>query len=686
MSPIAAQTPVTPDLPALKSRADAGDPEALNELGNLYANGRGVARNDGEAIRFYAQAADRNYAPALFNLGMMHELGRGVAADSTKAFAFYRKSAELGFALAQFNVGNMYGRGLGVKIDAFESVLWFRQAAEQGVAEAQFNLGLAYDTGRGVGADAKQARQWYRLAAEQGYPRAQYNLAVLLEEGKGGAKDDPLAARLYLAAAQQGFGPAQNNYGIMVGEGRGGLAADLVEAFAWLSLAVDNGVTPAGRDLVANQLTPAQRTLALQRIAQLRGTPSPAVAASPAPTAPAPANDAALAELRRRVDELEAMNAQLRTENTALSQQAKLATASPDEKVQHLEVENARLNDEVKRSTLALSSLYRELREARAKADAAPAAASNGATVPDRSNEIAALQTRVDALTAANSQLASAAVDPQELQRLRGAAEAAARTQAELAGLRQQLAEATEELGRARAARQTAEQALTAAPATAPVDDTALRQAQDELARVRGDLVASRRETEEIRVQLQALQGNAAVTANQQTKALNDALAKANEAEAFASNLETANANLTAQIDDLKKQAATGGTQRNAVTALQVRVDELSCQLMAAQADNRDLAGQLAQAQAKADASAGASAADEAQEAELTRLRGEVALSQRVQQDLKDQVQTARASLATSSNQNARALNKIWRKPWRPRRTPETWRPRIGACWRRSTL
>ncbi|MFM1850807.1 MAG: hypothetical protein RIS54_491 [Verrucomicrobiota bacterium] len=206
MSPIAAQTPVTPDLPALKSRADAGDPEALNELGNLYANGRGVARNDGEAIRFYAQAADRNYAPALFNLGMMHELGRGVAADSTKAFAFYRKSAELGFALAQFNVGNMYGRGLGVKIDAFESVLWFRQAAEQGVAEAQFNLGLAYDTGRGVGADAKQALQWYRLAAEQGYPRAQYNLAVLLEEGKGGAKDDPLAARLYLAAAEpRGF-------------------------------------------------------------------------------------------------------------------------------------------------------------------------------------------------------------------------------------------------------------------------------------------------------------------------------------------------------------------------------------------------------------------------------------------------------------------------------------------------
>src|SRR5690606_32302841 len=106
--PTAAQSPAANELAALTARAEAGDAEALNNLGNLHANGRGVPRDDAEALRYYTRAAGSNYAPAFFNLGMMHELGRGVPVDPAKAFGFYRKAAELGFALAQFNVGNMY--------------------------------------------------------------------------------------------------------------------------------------------------------------------------------------------------------------------------------------------------------------------------------------------------------------------------------------------------------------------------------------------------------------------------------------------------------------------------------------------------------------------------------------------------------------------------------------------------
>jgi TPR repeat protein len=126
-SPAFAQTISPGDLAALTARAESGDPESLNNLGNLYANGRGVPRNDAEALRYYTRAAGSNYAPAFFNLGMMHELGRGVPADAAKAFGFYRQAAELGFALGQFN---MYGNGIGVKADPLEAVLWFRQAAE----------------------------------------------------------------------------------------------------------------------------------------------------------------------------------------------------------------------------------------------------------------------------------------------------------------------------------------------------------------------------------------------------------------------------------------------------------------------------------------------------------------------------------------------------------------------------
>ena len=34
------------DVSAIRSRADAGDADALNTLGNMYANGQGVPQND----------------------------------------------------------------------------------------------------------------------------------------------------------------------------------------------------------------------------------------------------------------------------------------------------------------------------------------------------------------------------------------------------------------------------------------------------------------------------------------------------------------------------------------------------------------------------------------------------------------------------------------------------------------
>lgn len=111
------------DLATIRARADQGDPEALNALGNLYANGQGVTRSLPEALRYYRLSADKGFAPALFNLGMMHELGNGVAADIATAFKFYLKAAEQGFAPAQFNVGNMYSNAIGVKQDYFEAAL-----------------------------------------------------------------------------------------------------------------------------------------------------------------------------------------------------------------------------------------------------------------------------------------------------------------------------------------------------------------------------------------------------------------------------------------------------------------------------------------------------------------------------------------------------------------------------------
>ena len=142
-------------------------------MGQRYANGKGVTKDDAQAAAWYRKAAEQGHAPAQFNLGLMYANGTGVAKDDAQAVSWYRKAAEQGFATAQLNLGAMYANGTGVAKDDEQAVSWFRKAAEQGDATAQNNLGVMYANGRGLARDYAQAAAWYRKAAEQGHLAAQ---------------------------------------------------------------------------------------------------------------------------------------------------------------------------------------------------------------------------------------------------------------------------------------------------------------------------------------------------------------------------------------------------------------------------------------------------------------------------------------------------------------------------------
>ena len=70
----------------------------------------------------------------------MYENGRGVAKDDYEAVKWYRKAADQGDARAQCNLGLMYENGRGVSKDEYEAVKWFRKAAEQGYENAKKTL------------------------------------------------------------------------------------------------------------------------------------------------------------------------------------------------------------------------------------------------------------------------------------------------------------------------------------------------------------------------------------------------------------------------------------------------------------------------------------------------------------------------------------------------------------------
>ena len=76
-----------------RSAAEHGHVGAQVNLGRMYRDGRGVARDDSEAVRWYRQAADEGHPFAQYNLGRMYEEGDGVVQDDVAAHMWYGVAA-----------------------------------------------------------------------------------------------------------------------------------------------------------------------------------------------------------------------------------------------------------------------------------------------------------------------------------------------------------------------------------------------------------------------------------------------------------------------------------------------------------------------------------------------------------------------------------------------------------------
>lgn len=77
-------------------------------------------------------AAEQGIKEAQHNLGVMYANGRGVVKDDKEAVKWYRMAAEQGYAAAQSNLGIMYAAGLGVVQDSILALMWFNIASSNG--------------------------------------------------------------------------------------------------------------------------------------------------------------------------------------------------------------------------------------------------------------------------------------------------------------------------------------------------------------------------------------------------------------------------------------------------------------------------------------------------------------------------------------------------------------------------
>jgi len=141
----------TPEIDALRARAEQGDADAQSQLGFMYDTGEGVPHDDAEAQ---------------YNLGVMYATGRGVPQDDAEAVRWYRLAAEQGDADAQGNLGFMYGNGQGVPQDYVEAHMWANLAAAQSSGEDRDrwvenrDINAAKMTAEQIAEAQRRAREW----------------------------------------------------------------------------------------------------------------------------------------------------------------------------------------------------------------------------------------------------------------------------------------------------------------------------------------------------------------------------------------------------------------------------------------------------------------------------------------------------------------------------------------------
>ncbi len=184
--------------PKLKTAVINQDPRAVYEVGVRLADGRGVARDIQEGVKWLQAAGDLDHAPALYRLGNLMEKGApGFVKDAKTAVQLYEKAGGMGNRKALHNVAALYASGVEGKPNYEKAFPHFEAAASLGLVDSQYNLAVLFVNGLGTKQNLTEAYKWFAIAAQNG-------------DRDAGKKRDEIGARLDGQALVQARLNAQN--------------------------------------------------------------------------------------------------------------------------------------------------------------------------------------------------------------------------------------------------------------------------------------------------------------------------------------------------------------------------------------------------------------------------------------------------------------------------------------------
>ena len=233
----------------LEKQANAGNTDAMHELGQCYQDGRGVNKNLEKAFRWFKQADDAGNSWgsfAIYDLGINYQGGYyGVGKNLEKAADMFWEAAYRGSSRAMYQLGVCYRDGKGVDQNDEKAASLFQQAAKRGSSAAMHELGVLYRDGLGgMDKNLEKAADMFRKAADRGYSAAMHELGVCYRDGKGVDKNLETAASLFQQAADSRYSPAMYQLGLCYRDGRG-VDQDLEKAASLFQQAAVRGYSAA---------------------------------------------------------------------------------------------------------------------------------------------------------------------------------------------------------------------------------------------------------------------------------------------------------------------------------------------------------------------------------------------------------------------------------------------------------
>jgi TPR repeat protein len=167
----------------VRRAADRGETWALWRLGNAYAAGDGVPRDDLTAFEYFSQIVTS------YDEDSPSRRDRAIVSSAFVALGTYGLSG----------IENSK-----VRPDPAFALQMFRTAAANfGDANAQYRLARMYLEGVGIGKDSRQAARWLRLAADKGHFQAQAQLGQMLFSGQESVKPHRALGLMWLTLARE---------------------------------------------------------------------------------------------------------------------------------------------------------------------------------------------------------------------------------------------------------------------------------------------------------------------------------------------------------------------------------------------------------------------------------------------------------------------------------------------------